>query len=40
MKRFIKYWFLGLEENEPIDWKGFFFCLFLVLAGSMEDIIL
>lgn len=39
MKKFFKYWFLGLEEKEPIDWKGLFFCLVLVLVGSLEDII-
>jgi hypothetical protein len=40
MKKFIKYWFLDLEEDEPINWLQLFYIFLFVLVGSIEDIIL
>lgn len=38
MKRFIKYWFFDLEEEEPIDWKTLIPMSLFMLIACVEVI--
>lgn len=38
MKKFIKYWFFGLEEHEQIDWKAIFVGIGFMLILSFKGV--